>query len=35
MRFYDWRAMVKRSTFAAVNLNDEAADIIQKGQPVF
>jgi len=21
MRFYDWRAMVKRSTFAAVNLS--------------
>lgn len=30
MRFYDWRAIVKRSTFAVVNLNDSAVDKIQK-----
>lgn len=30
MRFYDWRAIAKRSTFAVVNLNDLAVDRIKK-----
>ena len=35
MRFYDWRTIAKRSTFAVVNLTDYAADKTEKSNKFF